>query len=189
MDWITFASTYKNFSSSYPWPPNCCEKLSNSEVKNPENCKVGGSTLFTKVIWQKKQFDLQRHGYCTTHLSDSSILFSCLFKGCFQHIEWVLSHYTWAVSWYGFAVLMLVVSHTMCCFLDRTLTQLILDSTDSFMHICVPVFHATARHDLLHTAGLMTWTWTDSHTCFRDAYTRVFTPSRRNGTCFQIAQW
>ncbi|TRY82734.1 hypothetical protein DNTS_005491 [Danionella cerebrum] len=29
-------------------------------------------------------------------------------KGCFQYIESVLSRYTWAVSWYGFSVLMLV---------------------------------------------------------------------------------
>ncbi|XDV40798.1 hypothetical protein PO909_009804 [Leuciscus waleckii] len=29
-------------------------------------------------------------------------------KGCFQFIESVLSRYTWAVSWYGFAVLMFV---------------------------------------------------------------------------------
>ncbi|KAI2654949.1 uroplakin-1a-like protein [Labeo rohita] len=29
-------------------------------------------------------------------------------KGCFPYIESVLSRYTWAVSWYGFSVLMLV---------------------------------------------------------------------------------
>ncbi|KAI7806441.1 uroplakin-1a [Triplophysa rosa] len=76
-DWITFDSTYKTkFPNSFSWPPNCCEKLSNSEVKDPISCRDGGITLFK--------------------------------KGCFQHIEWVLSHYTWAVNWYGFAVLMLV---------------------------------------------------------------------------------
>ncbi|KAA0702754.1 Uroplakin-1a [Triplophysa tibetana] len=76
-DWLTFDSTYKtNFPKSFPWPENCCEKLSNSEVKNPTSCQTGGQALFK--------------------------------KGCFQHIEWVLSNYTWAVSWYGFAVLMFV---------------------------------------------------------------------------------
>ncbi|KAM6967547.1 uroplakin-1a [Aplochiton taeniatus] len=29
-------------------------------------------------------------------------------KGCFSHIQWVLNTYTWAISWYGFSVLMFV---------------------------------------------------------------------------------
>ncbi|KAJ8384460.1 hypothetical protein AAFF_G00204810 [Aldrovandia affinis] len=29
-------------------------------------------------------------------------------KGCFEHIESVLSRYTWAISWYGFSILMFV---------------------------------------------------------------------------------
>ncbi|XP_028836068.1 uroplakin-1a [Denticeps clupeoides] len=36
-------------------------------------------------------------------IGQSSAMFT---KGCFDHIESVFSRYTWAVSWYGFSVLM-----------------------------------------------------------------------------------
>ncbi|KAK9961374.1 hypothetical protein ABG768_009164 [Culter alburnus] len=77
-DWLEYNSTFKQtFGPTYLWPLNCCQRLSNFEVKDREGCLVGkSSTMFT--------------------------------KGCFQYIESVLSRYTWAVSWYGFSVLMLV---------------------------------------------------------------------------------
>uniref|UniRef100_A0A8C2L1L8 Tetraspanin n=1 Tax=Cyprinus carpio TaxID=7962 RepID=A0A8C2L1L8_CYPCA len=48
-------------------------------------------------------FELQDPAGCKVGLT--STLFT---KGCFNYIESVLSRYTWAVSWYGFSVLMLV---------------------------------------------------------------------------------
>ncbi|XP_051577666.1 uroplakin-1a [Myxocyprinus asiaticus] len=77
-DWIEFESTFRqNFGTTYSWPLNCCKRLSNFEVQDPESCKIGkSSTMFT--------------------------------QGCFKYIESVLNRYTWAVSWYGFAVLMFV---------------------------------------------------------------------------------
>ncbi|KAJ8287606.1 hypothetical protein COCON_G00002650 [Conger conger] len=41
-------------------------------------------------------------------IGHSSSIFT---KGCFQHIQSKLSLYTWAVGWYGFAVLMFVFFH------------------------------------------------------------------------------
>ncbi|KAK7146881.1 hypothetical protein R3I94_009660 [Phoxinus phoxinus] len=77
-DWLEYDSTFRQkFGTTFPWPLNCCKRLSNFEVEDPEGCIVGkSSAMFT--------------------------------KGCFQYIESVLSRYTWAVSWYGFAVLMFV---------------------------------------------------------------------------------
>ncbi|XP_052000835.1 uroplakin-1a [Xyrauchen texanus] len=78
LDWIEFNSTFRQtFGTTYAWPLNCCKRLSNFEVQDPESCKIGVSSNMFK-------------------------------QGCFKHIESVLSGYTWAVSWYGFAVLMLV---------------------------------------------------------------------------------
>ncbi|XP_046899805.1 uroplakin-1a [Hypomesus transpacificus] len=38
-------------------------------------------------------------------VGQASVMFT---KGCFNYIETVFSRYTWAVSWYGFAVLMFI---------------------------------------------------------------------------------
>ncbi|XP_062393690.1 uroplakin-1a [Sardina pilchardus] len=75
-DWIEYNSTFRmTYGTTYPWPQQCCKRLSNFEVADVEGCKAGlADTLFT--------------------------------KGCFDHIESVFSRYTWAVSWYGFSVLM-----------------------------------------------------------------------------------
>ncbi|XP_063055540.1 uroplakin-1a isoform X2 [Engraulis encrasicolus] len=75
-DWIDYNSTFrKTYGTAYPWPQQCCHRLSNFEVEDPEGCKSGFNTTV---------FD----------------------KGCFDHIQSVFSRYTWAVSWYGFSVLM-----------------------------------------------------------------------------------
>ncbi|KAJ8333029.1 hypothetical protein SKAU_G00419250 [Synaphobranchus kaupii] len=38
-------------------------------------------------------------------------------QGCFQYIESKLSLYTWAIGWYGFAVLMFVFFHLLIAML------------------------------------------------------------------------
>lgn len=50
-DWIEYNSTYKAmFGTVYPWPKQCCKRLSNSDVEDPDGCKLGlTSTMFTKV--------------------------------------------------------------------------------------------------------------------------------------------
>lgn len=48
-------------------------------------------------------FDVEDREGCI--VGKSSAIYT---KGCFQYIESVLSRYTWAVSWYGFSVLMFV---------------------------------------------------------------------------------
>ncbi|KAG1936804.1 tetraspanin-18 [Pimephales promelas] len=84
-DWLEFNSTFKQtFSTIYPF-------------SWPPNC-------CKRLI----NFDVADLEGCT--VGKSSAMYT---KGCFQYIESVLSRYTWAVSWYGFAVLMFVVSHTV----------------------------------------------------------------------------
>lgn len=50
-DWLEYNSTFKQtFGPTYLWPLNCCQRLSNFEVKDREGCLVGkSSTMFTKV--------------------------------------------------------------------------------------------------------------------------------------------
>ncbi|KAL2084477.1 hypothetical protein ACEWY4_019995 [Coilia grayii] len=88
-DWIQYNSTFRMmYGTAYPWPQQCCKRLSNFEVADADGCKAGlNSALFN--------------------------------KGCFKHIESVFSRYTWSVSWYGFSVLMFMVSlldYSIACF-------------------------------------------------------------------------
>ncbi|KAG9283667.1 uroplakin-1a [Astyanax mexicanus] len=78
LDWVEYNSTFRQlYGTTYPWPLNCCKRLSSFEVADSQGCIIGQtSTMFT--------------------------------RGCFTHIESVLSRYTWAVSWYGFSVQMFV---------------------------------------------------------------------------------
>ena len=50
-DWIDYNSTFRTeFGTEYPWPQQCCKRLSNHEVADVEGCKIGlNSTLFSKV--------------------------------------------------------------------------------------------------------------------------------------------
>ncbi|XP_018582445.1 uroplakin-1a [Scleropages formosus] len=78
MDWVAYTSTFRQkYGNTYPWPLNCCNRLSTFDVVDPKNCKIGyADSMFT--------------------------------QGCFSYIESVFSRYTWAISWYGFSVLMFV---------------------------------------------------------------------------------
>ncbi|XP_030639205.1 uroplakin-1a [Chanos chanos] len=66
-------------------------------------------TFGTKYPWplscckRLSTFEVENAEAC--QIGQSSTMFM---KGCFNHIESVFSRYTWAVSWYGFSVLMFV---------------------------------------------------------------------------------
>ncbi|XP_043116185.1 uroplakin-1a [Puntigrus tetrazona] len=77
-DWLLYNSTLKQLYPSYNWPIGCCKGLPTFASQDAIN-------------------------NCKVGLTGT--LFS---QGCFNYIESVLSRYTWAVSWYGFSVLMLV---------------------------------------------------------------------------------
>ncbi|XP_017571158.1 uroplakin-1a [Pygocentrus nattereri] len=49
LDWIEYNSTFRQtYGTTYPWPLNCCKRLSSFEVADPEGCKIGqSSTMFT----------------------------------------------------------------------------------------------------------------------------------------------
>lgn len=85
-DWLNFQSAYQNtFGTSNPWPPNCCKKLSNSEVANPTNCRLGQKTdLFTKGCFQYIESMLSRY-------------------------VWVISWYGFAVLMFVFFMLLLAM--------------------------------------------------------------------------------
>ncbi|XP_067304112.1 uroplakin-1a [Pseudorasbora parva] len=77
-DWLDYASTFKQNFGQTSIWPINC-------------CK------------RRSDFEVDDREGCS--VGKSSAMFT---KGCFQYIESVLSRYTWAVSWYGFSVLMLV---------------------------------------------------------------------------------
>lgn len=78
-DWIQYNSTYRQlFGAASLWPLGCCKR-------------------------QSSNFEVVDPIGCK-----AGVMSSMFTQGCFQYIESVLSRYTWAVSWYGFSVLMLV---------------------------------------------------------------------------------
>ncbi|XP_056331682.1 uroplakin-1a [Danio aesculapii] len=78
-DWIQYNSTYRQlFGAASLWPLACCRR-------------------------QSSNFEVANVISCKA--GEMTSMFT---QGCFQYIESVLSRYTWAVSWYGFSVLMLV---------------------------------------------------------------------------------
>ncbi|XP_036395403.1 uroplakin-1a [Megalops cyprinoides] len=78
MDWITYTSTYSTKFGTTYPWPLNC-------------CK------------RKSNFEVENPEACKI-----GYIGSMFTKGCFQHIESVFSRYTWAISWYGFSILMFV---------------------------------------------------------------------------------
>ncbi|XP_073703749.1 uroplakin-1a [Garra rufa] len=105
-------STVQGQQITYTWN-NVMQQVECCGADSPQDWIIYNSTLKQlngpQYLWPQScckrtsTFDVLDPAGC--RVGKTSSMYT---KGCFSYIESVLSRYTWAVSWFGFSVLMLV---------------------------------------------------------------------------------
>uniref|UniRef100_A0A8B9JBQ6 Uroplakin 1a n=1 Tax=Astyanax mexicanus TaxID=7994 RepID=A0A8B9JBQ6_ASTMX len=86
LDWVEYNSTFRQlYGTTYPWPLNCCKRLSSFEVADSQGCIIGQtSTMFTQG--------------CFTHIE--SVL---------SRYTWAVSWYGFSVQMFVFFMLLIAM--------------------------------------------------------------------------------
>uniref|UniRef100_A0A8B9HRJ7 Uroplakin 1a n=1 Tax=Astyanax mexicanus TaxID=7994 RepID=A0A8B9HRJ7_ASTMX len=68
LDWVEYNSTFRQlYGTTYPWPLNCCKRLSSFEVADSQGCIIGQtSTMFTQGCFTHIESVLSRYTWAVS---------------------------------------------------------------------------------------------------------------------------